>query len=150
MTRIGIRLLAVTVCVWAAGLSSAQELTIHFIDVGQGDCTLVECPNGDTVLIDCGTSGGGSGALARQYLQKVLGSQSVNIDTLVVTHPDRDHYNLLPTVVAAGNVGQVFKIGSKKDYKIVPARNWLYTHKDKFITHGARFHDKPASMSWTA
>ena len=66
MTRIGVRLLAVAVCLLAAGLCSAQELTIHFIDVGQGDCTLVECPNGDTVLIDCGTSSGGDGALARQ------------------------------------------------------------------------------------
>ena len=41
------------------------ELAIHFIDVGQGDCTLVECPNGETVLIDCGTSGGVSGYFAR-------------------------------------------------------------------------------------
>ena len=71
-------------------------LEIHFINVGQGDCTFVSCPDGENVLIDCGTSGGGDGALARQYLQKVLGTTTVDIDTLVVTHPDKDHYNLLP------------------------------------------------------
>ena len=138
-----VRLLVLLLCLYLSpSLADNGLLEIHFIDVGQGDCTLVSCPDGETVLIDCGSSGGGDAAQVRQYLQNVLGTTSVDIDTLVVTHPDKDHYNLLPDVVQDGTVDQVFKIGSKKDYKIVSARNWLYGHKDKFITNGARFHDK--------
>ena len=27
----------------------------HFLDVDQGDATLIKCPNGLTVLVDCGS-----------------------------------------------------------------------------------------------
>ena len=33
-----------------------KDLKIHFVDVGQGDCTFIETPYGKTILID----GGGS------------------------------------------------------------------------------------------
>lgn len=38
---------------------AADELRVHFIDVGQGDCTLIECPGGGVILVDCGSLGGG-------------------------------------------------------------------------------------------
>ena len=121
----------------------AEDLEVHFIDVGQGDCTYISCPNGNKILVDCGTSKDGDGDAVRQYLLTEMGTPNVDIDTLVVTHPDQDHYNLLPTVVGNGTVGQVFKIGSKSAYKIEPARDWLYGHKEKFITKNAGFFDPP-------
>ena len=30
------------------------ELRVHFLDVGQGDCTIVEFPSGEAVVIDAG------------------------------------------------------------------------------------------------
>jgi beta-lactamase superfamily II metal-dependent hydrolase len=31
------------------------QLEINFVNIGQGDCTLVKCPDGTTIMIDCGT-----------------------------------------------------------------------------------------------
>ena len=43
--------LAVTM---ALSLVPAHEARVSFIDVGQGDCALVELPSGGTILIDGG------------------------------------------------------------------------------------------------
>lgn len=58
--------------------------TIRFVDVGQGDCTLVTF-KGDSVMIDCGTVSSGAAAAenARMYAPV--------IDYLVITHPHEDH-----------------------------------------------------------
>ena len=34
------------------------DLQTYAIPVGQGDCTVIQCPNGNTVVLDCGSSGG--------------------------------------------------------------------------------------------
>lgn len=76
---------------WAGG----QKLTVHFIDVGQGDSALVQTPGGQSILIDTGgrtdefTTGTGVGDLVVEpYLRKI----GVNrIDVLILTHPHEDH-----------------------------------------------------------
>src|SRR5437764_7200307 len=32
-----------------------RELVVTFLDIGQGNCTFIECPGGETILIDCGS-----------------------------------------------------------------------------------------------
>lgn len=31
-------------------------MKVYFLDVGQGDCTFIKCPNGTTILVDCNIS----------------------------------------------------------------------------------------------
>ena len=63
-------------------------MRIHFIDVGQGDCTLVELPDGKKLLIDAGDSREGT---AKKIL-KYLNALDIDvIDYFVITHPDMDH-----------------------------------------------------------
>jgi competence protein ComEC len=61
------------------------DCIVHFIDIGQGDATLVQI--GDTnSLIDTGTSA------HYDDLSEYLDNQNVDeIDNLIVTHPDADH-----------------------------------------------------------
>lgn len=62
------------------------ELRIHYVDVGQGDCTILELPDGKNMIIDGGNSS------AREKVWRY--TQSLHITTFdhfVVTHPDSDH-----------------------------------------------------------
>ena len=69
-----------SLCVSASAIA---ETTVCFIDVGQGDCTLVQSA-GETLVIDTGPSGG------RDALVNQLGGVR-RIDVLVLTHPHEDH-----------------------------------------------------------
>lgn len=87
---------------------AAVPLKLHFIDVGQGYSTLIECPNGSTVLIDMGSTSGHSPDEVQDYLIDVLGAHGGDIDTLIISHPDEDHYNLISDVLTDVAVGQAW------------------------------------------
>ncbi|MFI8577884.1 S-layer homology domain-containing protein [Rossellomorea aquimaris] len=63
-----------------------DQFSAHFIDVGQGDSTLLTLTNGKTILIDAGRQS--AGEMVVSYL-KQAGVDS--IDLVVATHPDADH-----------------------------------------------------------
>ena len=66
-------------------INKKYDLTVDFIDVGQGDSALLRSGN-ETMLIDTGTPE--SGTAIRLFLKK----QGVSVlDYLVLTHPDADH-----------------------------------------------------------
>lgn len=92
---------------WMPG--SSQELTVHFIDVGQGDCALVQTPGGKTMLIDTGgwreeleTGSGAGEQLVVPYLRR-MGVKRV--DVLVLSHPHEDHAGGAAAVVRNFPVG---------------------------------------------
>ncbi len=62
-------------------VSGPGQLTLHFIDVGQGDSTLAICPNGSTILIDAGSTSGRSPDEVRQYLIGQIDPYGTEIDT---------------------------------------------------------------------
>lgn len=78
------------------------EAVFHFIDVGQGDCTLVHTKDA-VVLIDTGT---GESALDTVSYLKKLGIK--RIDCLVLTHPHEDHMGGASNVLADFDVSTVF------------------------------------------
>ena len=60
--------------------------SVHFIDVGQGDCTLVQLPDNKLFMIDTGPSS------AKNNLLKYLNGLNITtIDYLCFTHYDADH-----------------------------------------------------------
>lgn len=113
--------------------SSTGTLHVHFIDVGQGDCSFVQCPNGGNVLIDCGSLGGGDVDRARAYLRELLDEDAPRIDTLVVTHPDADHYNFLDDVLEGVEVGKILMTGSADEYSADSFEFWL-TEREELIS----------------
>ncbi len=80
-----------------------RPLSVHFIDVGQGDAILVLLPNGQNMLIDAGDNGLGPRVVA--YLKE----QGVTrVDYLVATHPHADHIGGMPEVIEAFEIGKVY------------------------------------------
>lgn len=78
----------------------------HFIDVGQGDSTLLVTPNGKTVLID-----GGKESEADQLVQHLTDIGIQTIDLMVATHPDADHIGGLVPVLEQFEVKKVVDSG---------------------------------------
>ena len=107
------------------------ELVLHFVEIGQGDCTLIECPNGGFILVDAGSTAHGDRDAVRDYVRGQLDQANPRIDTVVVTHPDADHYNYLPDVLTDDiEVGQVLLVEGNDDYE-VPGGNfdgWMQAH----------------------
>ena len=67
-----------------------RDLKIHFIDVGQGDSTLIITPNNKKILID----GGGSEnyEIGKNILIPYLLDRKVNkLDYILISHFDQDH-----------------------------------------------------------
>ena len=84
---------------YAAGEST---LTVHFIDVGQADCALLEC-SGEYMLIDGGNQE--DGQLVVSYLEQ----QGVEeLAALVCTHAHEDHVGGLPSVLAVYPTNAVY------------------------------------------
>ena len=72
------------------------ELRIHFIDVGQGDSTLIELPDGKVMLID----GGDDTLTAKKQILRYLNALDIDvIDYLVITHADGDHCGGIEEIV---------------------------------------------------
>lgn len=73
---------------------SGEGLTVHFLDVGQADCALLEC-DGKYMLVDGGNVE--DGQLVISYLQQ----QGVEeLEAVVCSHAHEDHVGGLPAVLA--------------------------------------------------
>ena len=66
-------------------LKDEKILKVHFIDVGQGDATLIEL-NGYTALIDAGPN-----FSSKRLVNYLRGEDIKRIDYIIATHPDEDH-----------------------------------------------------------
>lgn len=77
------------------------DLRLTFFDVGQGDATLVQWPDGETWLIDGGwrTSGVNAG-LRRMGVRR--------LDRVIATHGDKDHAGGLTDVLRELDVGALY------------------------------------------
>jgi competence protein ComEC len=105
-------LLLMATLTWAA-VACAPDGRLHvvFLDVGQGDCVLVQSPNGRTALID----GGPDGRLACTLIDEHLPFWDRSIDVVVATHPHADHVGGLLSVVERYRLGLVLDSCSEGD-----------------------------------
>jgi competence protein ComEC len=87
-------------------------LRVTAIDVGQGDATLLDFPDGSAWLIDAGGVVGSPmdpGALSVVPLLRQRRRE--RLDVVVLSHPHPDHFGGLPAVFSAVSIGELWDSG---------------------------------------
>ena len=98
-----------------------KELEIHFIDVGQGDSTLIITPYNKVILIDGGGSSKTDYDVGKNVLVPYLLDRRINkIDYMMVSHFDNDHCGGLMYVLETLKVKNILiskQANISKEYK---------------------------------
>ena len=81
-----------------------DKLNIYALPVGQGDCTVIQCPRADgdrITIIDAGSSK--VTGFTREDLVDFLRLDEVTIQSIFLTHPDLDHIKYIDAILDAYN-----------------------------------------------
>jgi len=82
---------------------------VSFVDVGQGDATLIDLPNGQLALIDTGQ--GGRHPAVRELHGLLAARRRARIDLAVITHGHPDHYGGLAQLIDEVEMGEIWLNG---------------------------------------
>jgi competence protein ComEC len=88
-------------------------LAVHFLDVGQGDATVIQLPDGKVVMIDSGTAH--YYRRVRDYLNTRIVGKDKKIDVLIATHSHDDHIGGFPQLLAEFDVQRVYRPYNKSN-----------------------------------
>ena len=86
-------------------------LIIDFFDVGQGDSSFIKTPEGHKIIID----GGPDYNQATEKLNKEMPFWDKEIDLLVLSHPEQDHFMGLFKILKLYKVKNIVQTGDEKD-----------------------------------
>lgn len=64
--------------------SKPDRFTVTFLDVGQGDATLIQTKSGKVILVDAGESG-------ERIVDKLRQRNIATVDVFIISHPHADH-----------------------------------------------------------
>ncbi len=94
-------------------VDTLEDVEVHFIDVGQGDCILITLPDYKNVLIDAGDRNNSNNEHIIEYVKENAHKNSYNsqvvIDHFILTHPDADHIGGADEVFEAFDVKKVYR-----------------------------------------
>jgi competence protein ComEC len=94
-----------------------NEMRCTFLAVGHGGCTVIETPDGRTLLYDAGAVTGPD--VTRRIIAPYLWSRGIHrIDEVFLSHADLDHFNGLPALLERFKVDRITCTPSFADKKI--------------------------------
>jgi competence protein ComEC len=82
-------------------LDACDCLTVHFLDVGQGDAALLRSPAGRWIVIDGGPRSLDGDAGTRVVIPFLRRAGVSRLALVVATHGDADHLGGIPAIIAA-------------------------------------------------
>lgn len=92
-------------------LSACQCLTVHFLNVGQGDAALLRTPAGRWVLVDGGPRGPAGDAGRRVVVPFLRRQGAATLAAVIATHAHLDHFGGLEAVLDAFDPAYVLEPG---------------------------------------
>ena len=105
-----------------------KKVIVTFINVGQGDCILIECKEvGKVILIDGGAKNDYQDMGKREVLPYLKRKGIKKIDILISTHSDNDHRGGLETILEKIPVSKIWIPNNReKDYE-----DWFKIYGDR-------------------
>ena len=95
-----------------------KKLRVTFLDVGQGDCAVIQTPDDKTIIVDCGikslTYDSGERTIA-PYLKR---NGISRIDLLILTHYHLDHVGGVEYLLENFEVDKIFDNGQRNNSNI--------------------------------
>ncbi len=108
-TRFGILLLLFLFLFSGCRPTAEKPLSLIFLDVGQGNATLLQTPKGN-ILVDCGPEN------AQETLCRKLQARGIrSIKAIILTHPDEDHIGGADLILERFSVEQVLYNGATEE-----------------------------------
>ncbi len=105
------------------------QMQVHFLDIGQGDATLIACGS-HFMLVDAGNNNKGTA------VQDALQNLGVTkLDYLIGTHPDADHIGGLDVIITKFPCAALFMPDCKKDTKTYDDVIQAASYRRLKITH---------------
>lgn len=81
-------------------------LNIYFLDIGQGDCSIIHLPDGKFMIIDSGNND----AKSRNKIKQITDELNISrFDYLLLTHADSDHCGSMRYVVDNYEIKKAFR-----------------------------------------
>jgi competence protein ComEC len=92
---------------WLAGVAAREAtLEVEVLAVGHGLAVVLQLPDGQTLLYDCGRLG--DPTVGRRIIAPALWARGVNrIDVVFLSHADQDHYDGLPDLLDRFPIAEV-------------------------------------------
>lgn len=94
-----------------------DNLTVHYYEVGPGNCVLVQCPgpNNVNLLLDCGSH---NNEFRDEVYNDLLNDAAGNLTHVFLSHTDKDHYNWVDDIFVLGGLpmGNVYAGGRLDNY----------------------------------
>ena len=104
--------------------SQDHGLKITFLDVGQGDGAVIQCPNGQVIVVDAGPKTPEIDAGERTVAPYLRRSGIGRIDAVITTHPHADHLGGVPYLMRHFEIGETIDADQR-------ARSALFTDYDR-------------------
>jgi len=115
-----------------------NQVKITFLDVGQGDASLIEFSDKEKMLVDCAIDNRILEALGR-----TMSFYDRQIDYLLITHPDNDHYGGCIEVLKRFEVKNIVYNGLKKENDSQWREFWQAIQDE-----GAKYWEIDKEQSW--
>ncbi len=86
-------------------------MAVHFLDVGQGDCIIIQLPDGKNAIIDAG--GDAKNTTNERCEDRIISNinelKIKTFDYMILTHTDADHVDYMDTVLEEYDVLNIYR-----------------------------------------